>query len=49
MLLPTGTRVAEAHMSGARITVTTEVVGEDVFAVVPGQKSPLRVELHLDR
>jgi len=49
MLLPTGTRVAEAHMSGARITVTTEVVGEDVFAVVPGGKSPLSVELHLDR
>ncbi len=47
VLLPRGKRVAEARIGEAPIAFTTEAVGDDVFAVVPGGKSPLRVELLL--
>ncbi len=47
VLLARGKRVAEARIGGAPSAFTTEAVGDDVFAVVPSGKSPVRLELLL--
>jgi hypothetical protein len=49
ILLPAGKRLAETRMGEAAIAATVTTVGEDVFAILPGGTSPLRVDLRLDR
>jgi mannosylglycerate hydrolase MGH1-like protein len=49
VLLPSGTRVAEARVGDASSAFTTETLGEDIYAVVGGGSSPIRVELRLER